>query len=161
MKLIRSPKRGWCLPTAFAMCLDIVPQDVVDKIGHDGQEVINPDKDEPECFRGFHTQELIDACVMLGHWVTQIQCCPGHDTGPIWQVDKVQSRTEMYLMLPHRMVITGYGKSNVGHAVAYQGGKIYDPVGKVYGIEASTQNHFSLFDSIFIITTKHSFKFSE
>jgi hypothetical protein len=70
------PNRWSCLVTAFAMALDIPVAELIRLVGHDGSEIVNPELPEPGCRRGFHIQEMIEACWSQGHSVTPIEVFP-------------------------------------------------------------------------------------
>ena len=62
------PNRWSCLLTAFANSLEVLNKDLVNIIGHDGSELIRQDypPQDPRSRRGFHPQELLDACLQMG-----------------------------------------------------------------------------------------------
>src|ERR1043165_661673 len=62
MKLLNSPNRWSCLPTAFAMCLDVEVQDILNWLQHDGSDIIWPELHEPYKRRSFGVSEMIDYC---------------------------------------------------------------------------------------------------
>ena len=76
MRLLRKPERWMCLPTSFAMVLDLPLSAIFDEIGHDGSQIIWPDLPEPTCRRGFHPQELIHVCLNHGHAATRVELYP-------------------------------------------------------------------------------------
>lgn len=63
----KKPYRWGCLPTAFANTLCVSYDTLITIVGHDGSEIIRPDKEEPLNRRGFHPQELVDAVLKMGH----------------------------------------------------------------------------------------------
>lgn len=140
MDLLKKPERWMCLPTAFAMALGMPLRDVLDLIGHDGSEIVWPNYPEPQCRRGFHTQELIDVAVRAGYAVTPIQLfpalAPSERAQPLaitWGSQQGNWARFRLAIRRGRGVITGrdqrHGK---GHAVAYDHGAICDPDGEVY-----------------------------
>jgi hypothetical protein len=70
------PNRWSCIPTAFAMALDIPVDEFIRAIGHDGGEVICPDLAEPAGRRGFHEQECVTAALARGFACTPIEFTP-------------------------------------------------------------------------------------
>src|SRR5260221_108718 len=76
MNLQKQPNRWSCLPTAFAMVLDISVKEVITEIGHDGSEIVYPNLEEPKCRRAFHIQELIDFAISIGVSVVPIEPLP-------------------------------------------------------------------------------------
>lgn len=137
MNLQTNPN-GWsCLPTAAAMVLGIDKSRLIEHIGHDGSEIKNTNLKDPHRRRGFHPQEIIDAGWMYGIAIVEIQAMPYSTPGDgtSFQVDfKINpvDRFDSYLM-GTKGVITGL-VNEVGHAVAWDGKKIYDPRGRVYDL---------------------------
>jgi hypothetical protein len=138
MRLQRQPNRWSCLPTAFAMALDIPVKEFLHRVGHDGSRIAFPTESEPACRRGFHVQECIDVAVRLGYGVTPIELFPRH--APSLTVPPItitfgnelsNERRFARFIDAGRGVITGLSR-NHGHAVAYERGDIYDPAGHVY-----------------------------
>lgn len=142
MELQRQPN-GWsCLPTAFAMALDIPVEKLLRELGHDGSLVVFPEFRDPYCRRGFHPQELVELCYRRHKHVIEFQACPtlvpptiaGVRCRPemaIYTQEETQSR--MDFLLKRKGVLTGdtrLGKPN--HAVAWNGEIIYDPNGSTY-----------------------------
>ena len=142
MELLKQKDRGQCLITAHAMCMGISVDSVIAGIGHDGMERIHPTLEEPFCFRGFHEQEIIDHAFELGTWVIKIEALPGAISGgeqeELYVVkfkDSNEDRIFRYLNNSERTIILGRStRTDVWHAVAWDGKQIYDPNGKVYSI---------------------------
>ncbi len=137
MRLQKQPNRWSCLPTSFAMVVGLPVEKIIDKIGHDGSEIIIPEEKEPDRRRSFHIQELIDICYLLNYAVIPIQAIPSigsfHDPYNIISTEKSEERILSYLE-NNIGVITGLSRSGRNHAVAWDGRKIYDPNGSTYGI---------------------------
>lgn len=76
MKLIKQPNRWSCLPTAFAMALDVPLEDIIAYVGHDGGELKWPALPEPFCRRCFHIQELVNYCYAKGVAVIPFETYP-------------------------------------------------------------------------------------
>src|SRR4051812_46325565 len=72
----KTPNKWSCVPTAFAICLDIPVEKIIEEIGHDGSNIIFPHLTEPLCRRGFHLQELFKVCHNHGYAVTQFDVDP-------------------------------------------------------------------------------------
>jgi hypothetical protein len=133
MRLQIKPQRHLCLPTSFAMALDIPVAALLDEVGHDGSEIVFPDLPEPSCRRGFHVQELIDVALRRRFAVTPVELFPvlahtdtRHRTLRLdnwWRFESVLRNS--------RGVLDGTG-CHCGHAVAYDHGHIFDPDGRDY-----------------------------
>jgi hypothetical protein len=130
------PNRWSCVPTAFAMCLNLDVKDVITSIGHDGSEIVRPEMPEPRCRRAFLTQELYKICINNGKSVT-----PFHKK--LYRVDEstmieVGSHEDyINLLLDNNIgVICGSPKGKeIYHAVAWDGENILDPHDIVYSID--------------------------
>ena len=133
LKIQMQPNRWSCLPTAFAMALDISVKEVIDIIGHDGSEIIFPQFKEPACRRSFHIQEMIDVCMLRDVAVIQIEVDPVScvKENSFYKVPVSDTRLDYYLSL-YTGVFVGVGSMNTPHAVAWSGRQIFDPNGTVY-----------------------------
>lgn len=135
MQPFKNPNAWSCLPTAFAIALNVDIQHILDYVEHDGSEIIYSDLAEPLCRRGFHPQEMIRYCLQVHNIaVTRIELaptalpCPNmdphvFDTGG-WTWFK-------YNMFHYYGVIDCRTASGTGHAMAFAGleskSDIYDP----------------------------------
>lgn len=76
MEPLKTPN-GWsCLPTAFAIALEVPLDAVLGIVGHDGSEITHAGLPEPLCRRGFHPQEMIKMCLEDGMSVTRVELYP-------------------------------------------------------------------------------------
>ena len=130
MRLQQPPVRGTCLPTSFAMAMDVSVIDVLNALGHDGSEIVWPNLPEPTCRRGFHIQELIRLAMQWGWSVTPVELAPvlGCADGRSFQVypdDECWAFFEQVIRTSQG-VIEGHGL-RCRHAVAYDNGRIFDP----------------------------------
>lgn len=142
--------------------MDVSPKLLIEIIGHDGKEVINADLEEPNCYKGFHLQEVIDAALKCGSLgkrvtgVTEIEFRPvminGDQEIEVFTEDYAIQRAMHYLN-DNDCIILGMGKTSP-HAVAYDrlSDMIYDPSGKIYLFEQARENHFHAMESILIIS---------
>jgi hypothetical protein len=76
MKIQKQPNRWSCLPTAFAIALDVDVNLFIKHIGHDGSEFIWPEMPEPMRRRAFHIQECLDIAMKLGFAPVQVEANP-------------------------------------------------------------------------------------
>jgi len=126
---MRSPNRWSCTPTAAAMAISCPLPQLLSIIGHDGSEIIYPNKPEPFCRRSFHIQEIIYALWTLGFGVVQFQAIPVTNFGRVIAYDFEK-------MLDHTCsIICGIGHSGVPHTVMWDGRLIHDPNGTRYEID--------------------------
>lgn len=140
MRLIKSPNRWSCLPTAFAMAMEVDLDTIIREVGHDGSRILFPKLPEPHCRRSFHIQELIRVAWDYGFGITEFQatCIMSPNGLDLHEFD-------MPISLQGYGVLTGQG-AVTRHAVAFKEsrhwdktgpGTIYDPNGTVYAYEDS------------------------
>jgi len=140
-----------CTAVAFAMALGIAKHKILKQLP-DPSEIIWPIAQHG--YRGHHTQELIDLCYSYGQSVMQIDVMPvfSHFSG------ELQGQTRAYGLEDHFVerlknyleynygVLTGTIGFNAGHAVAWDGEKVYDPMGLVrFDLEFMNIQHFFIF----------------
>ncbi len=158
--ILRRNPNGWsCLPTAFAMALDLEPSNVIEQIGHDGS--IEPYK-EDGLKAGFHEQECIEVTQRLGYACTPIEAVPtispysdGREGRPIYFGEELASNWRRFLrhldgtcgVLTGTFTLPGDPTPLRGHAVAWDGvvtQKIHDPMGpRCYPFEEATKYGFT------------------
>ena len=124
------------MAASFAMALDIPLKEFIERVGHDGSS--KPDGEHEE---GFHVQECIEVAQVLGFAVTPIEQVPqaiATSTAkpqPIWFPNynngpepEVWNRARFTHHLMGNMgVITGVSHSGKGHAIAWNGYRVFDP----------------------------------
>lgn len=138
MILHNNPNDWSCLPTAFAMAIDMDPESFIKQIGHDGSAEPYPKSDFKA---GFHEQECIEVALRFGYTCTPIEIGPtispyldGHDARKVFFVSAPEDN---WARLRRHMrgsdgVLTGQyitAAKTVGHAVAWDHATktIYDP----------------------------------
>jgi len=134
MKLQKQPNNWSCLPTAFAMALDIDVEQLIKLIGHDGSEIWFPNqKEEHHKKRAFNPSEIMMTVLKMGRYVTpvvaQYEISPV-ENGEARQIITPQSEI-IQIMNNHCGVLTGYIRGR-RHAVAWDGNMIFDPNGSKY-----------------------------
>lgn len=123
----RQPSKWSCLPTAFAMVMNLDVAQVIAELGHDDAA-------------GFHPFELTSWALRRG-WAFVLFAEPsfggyvcgacGLDTRPDdVAISRVPSMREAIELYPG--VLTGYGASGQYHAVAWDGERVHDPNYTVY-----------------------------
>jgi hypothetical protein len=140
------PSKGLCLPTSFAMALDVPVADILKQLSGWTLPAF-PGLPEPLCWRGVHIQECIRIAQSMGFAVTPRelypQVAPPRPTGPNGETyeDYPVALGDNWLtfcdvILLSRGVVTGVKAvpflGVVGHAVAYGDGYLYDPNGYEY-----------------------------
>ncbi len=138
MKLLTQPNCWSCLPTSFAMALDITLAEVLAGVGHDGSAIAWPQLDDPERRRAFHIQEMIFLAHRLGYSVTPFEVLPnllpGCRGGLGLNTVIIEYDFESVIR-GSSGILTGEGKWGYRHAVAWSGKEVYDPNGTNYPIE--------------------------
>jgi hypothetical protein len=135
MKLIRQPNKWSCLPTAFAMAMEVELDWLIKQIGHDGSEILYPDLKDPERRRSFHHQEIIQVALRNDFTVTPLipnyTLFPGK--GENHRLDISVSDDILFeLMSRYSGVLVGETYSGLRHAVAWDRHIILDPNGWKY-----------------------------
>ncbi len=136
--IVLSPNRWSCLACSFAQALGVTLEEIIEFVGHDGSQIINPLAPEPFCRKSFHPQEMIDFCLSLGKGVTEIQKFPtsineySENERTVFELGKAFKRFEKYLS-ENKGVLCGYVRERrVPHAVYWDQQNIIDSNGTVY-----------------------------
>jgi len=98
-------------------------------IGHDGGEKVT-NLEEPLCRRGFHIQEIIDALLVMGFAVTEIEADPGliytdGTTIDLFSSSEAEDRLKFYIGCSEGVIYGDAGRCR--HALACSMGEIFDP----------------------------------
>lgn len=109
-----------CLIKAFSIVLEIPYDKLIEEIGHDGSEIIWPDLNPPQCFRGFHIQEIICVGYKYGYAIVgfdkQPSSIPMEGATP-YLLPQIEIQE---IMEQSNGVLTGLWKSrNLRHAIAW------------------------------------------
>lgn len=135
MELQKQPNDWSCLPTAFAMTLDMPVEQIIEELGHDGSEVIFPNLEDPYSRRSFHPQELLDICILRDYGVIPVEREPSCEVqGHVYKLSLSKRRLDYYLVNYTNCILIGTSQSGKPHAVAWNGERVFDPNGKIYGI---------------------------
>lgn len=128
-----------CLLYSAAMILEVPVSDLIAEIGHDGMELIWPDVEGSEKYKGISFDEIIDCFISRGRALVPIWAYP-HTTvenrpdlkNPVWSEKKAEKRFLNYLD-KYDAILVGYTLQNEFHAIAYtsKNKKVCDPK---YGI---------------------------
>jgi hypothetical protein len=134
MKHLKQINRWSCLPVSICMLLDIEYDVLINKLGHDGSEIIFPDLPEPEKRRAFHVEEFQYVLPFFGFLL--VQFVPGVHYGPDSKHRKEYLFPQFLDVINRRNgVILGTPTNKIlGHVVAWNAeeGLIYDPNGTKY-----------------------------
>jgi len=143
MKHLIQPNRWSCLPTAFAMVLNVEIEDIIKFCGHDGSLIPEAWKDLPEplCRQSFSISEIIDYALLYTEYsICKIDIYPvsiALDSLPEFEIYNEQTkmrRLDHYLS-NYKGVLIGVKSKNIRHAMAYENSIIYDPNGNKYNIQ--------------------------
>lgn len=134
MKLQIQHERWQCAVTSFAMALNIPVADLIERVGHDGGEVIFPDLPEPTKRRSHNIHELIQVALEMGYSVTPVPLQPviipsnNFDRQIAIGTDEDNWNRFTHQLSISRGVIECQGP-RCYHLIAYEKGKIFDPAG--------------------------------
>jgi hypothetical protein len=133
-----SPNHWSCIPTSFAIILDMPVREVFEKVGHDGSEMIFEGKHEPYGRRSFHPQEFIDLCLERGYVFFPVEAMPltagpaDLEYFPVPFKEGYGARLARFMSWFPGIVI-GEHKGGIPHAMAWDMRQFYDPgSGKVF-----------------------------
>lgn len=150
----KSPNSWSCLLTAFSIALQVPIENLINMIGHDGSEVTHAGLPEPLNRRGFHPQELIKVCLEQNLSATYIEMIPlsvpKYSSNVYYQPRIFDTGNWNWFrknLFSTNGVIECRTAVGSGHAMAYEGQKIYadiyDPSGgkefQLYTLEDAEQ----------------------
>src|SRR5262245_38829094 len=139
MNLQHSPNWWSCLPTAFAIALDVSVRELIAEIGHDGSDIIFPDQPEPYSRRSFHIQEFISPCLKRDYALLIVEAVPTiHPDYPI-QFPEGNAFRIIELMKEYIGVLAGEHEGGKPHAMAWDKQHYYDPDYDMPLIDANLQ----------------------
>jgi hypothetical protein len=118
------------------MVMEVSVEYLIDKLGHDGSEIIFPTLPEPECRKSFNIQELIILALDFGYSFTpivkQYTVFPRGEEAPYRNDLSLSDEHLFELMSRFSGVLTGTTYSGLRHAVAWDRHMILDPNGWKY-----------------------------
>jgi hypothetical protein len=129
MRLQRALSPWGCLLASFAMVMEWDQKKVIERIVHDGSEIMFPENIEPFNRRSFHVQEIIPLCLEDGWSVTPIDSLPVsrfNDREVDVPISEGYAHRYQRLLEGRIGVISGRNNAGVPHAVAWDGGQCYD-----------------------------------
>lgn len=139
MQLQKQPDAN-CMAYAAAMVLGIPAEQLLAIVGHRGEKVAWPDLPGYHSRVGIHIQEIQDVYRVLGFALAEIQIapCTVPRTGSayphiLWPAARCEDRFKTWIK-NREAILTGVMPNGVGHAVAWDGSSIYDPLGRVCDI---------------------------
>lgn len=129
MKHQQQNNKWSCLPTAFAMCMDIDVDELIKMIGHDGSEIVWPQYPDPYCRRSFHPQEIFYAAITLAYSIMEIQEQPIMSPFTGAEPFKIDCGKMPMNLMCCRVVLIGNNPGRYNHAIAYDPAtqRNYDP----------------------------------
>ena len=125
-----------CLLYAAAMVLEVTPEQLIQSIGHDGEEVWWPEQIGSQKKRSFHIQEILDAARSLNYSFICIDAIPliGIDDFNIKEIyPEPMLRLASWIKDHPGILIVDSG--GIGHAVAWDGEQVFDPKGFIKSVE--------------------------
>lgn len=143
MRHQRQPNRWSCVPTAFAMVINMDVAEMLDRIGHDGSEILYPDLEEPSCRRSFHPQECLQVLDSCGYAATPLEALPILQMDATHWIELDRRKDFVNHLATADGVFIGEGRK-LRHAVAWIGGEVYDPSGIFTLSEFSAQTFWKI-----------------
>lgn len=135
MQLLKMrPGEQQCMLYSMAMLLGRKPEELVSVIGHNGMEVWWPHLEAPYCRRGFHIQEMCLAALHYGHGLMPIEARPASQPAYGGFVKELPCNFPAIIQNRPGMLI-GLSKKGNGHACAWDGEMVFDPIGITYQLE--------------------------
>lgn len=116
------------------MVLDCRTGDLIDRLGHDGSQILWPTEPEPLCRRGFHIEEIQYLALRYGRlfaeFMPRLAYAPGEDRTPFWMQFDADWRN--VLKITDGILLGTYFGSTNAHAVAWNAKDevIHDPAGR-------------------------------
>ena len=139
MNLQTQPNSWSCLPTAFAIALDVPISGIFECCGHDGSDIVFPKRTDPHGRRSFHIAEMVEFCNVLSKAVIQVEQAPvsSNKYGDEYRLPIYgdgDGRMLRWLTF-NTGVLVGIVRGNQ-HAVAWNAdGFCYDPNGTTYPLD--------------------------
>jgi hypothetical protein len=131
-----------CLIYAAAMLLDVDVDEVIEILGHDGMETVWPDLKVPHCYKGVHTQEILDVFEQYEEALVCYQVMPQQSpAGEPSLVRSVYDEQRAVDRMRHLLSYSGLILSDV-HAYAWDGKDVYDPNGVIRAISEVSIKEF-------------------
>ena len=124
------------------MVMGVSMEELIERLGHDGKEIILEEVTLPNGYRAFHPEEFVDLLLEDGFTATMVTANPTMSHGPM-VVDHSQflgyKRFFDTMKLGSGVIFGVRPSSGLGHAVAWNNETqlIYDPRGKVYDWDSS------------------------
>lgn len=143
MKLLTQSKdEPNCLVYAAAMVLDTYPEYIFSKIGHRGQANIWPQVPYPHNLAGVHIQEIQDVALNVGYCFYPIEYYPESR----YSIKAMPHYPYTYDQIEERFFKAIKNRKGIivsdTHAVAWDGNKVFDPNGLIYGIKTFQERHY-------------------
>lgn len=133
MELQVQPNKWSCLPTAFAIVLDVPVATIFDWLGHTGDRIAWKHLDEPSCRRSFHPQEMFAFAFHRGYAVVTVEKEPDIKPNDFTKPCSIKSFWDLFFK-DSVGVLVGTAQSGRRHAVAWDGSVILDPNGTRYDL---------------------------
>jgi len=154
MQYQKSPERGLCLLTSFAMALNVSSKELLAEIGESWKLLCFDGLPIPYCWRGVHIQEMIQAALQRSYAVTPVELIPQvapprlenpvsflrYTDVPVYHGGSEENNWKIFnqTITTCSGVLTGVIAPSLskmiqrGHAVAFEKGVIFDPDTKAY-----------------------------
>jgi hypothetical protein len=136
MLIVEQPNVWSCLPAAFATVTGIPFETLLEKIGHDGSEIMFPDLKDPFRRQAFHHQELVRVLFELG-WIVstyefELQAIIDEQHIRDIKYPDKEAYIKKVLFNSFGVICAIVKSTGKYHAVAWDGKQCYDPTGFIY-----------------------------
>ena len=164
MKLQTQPNGHSCFVTSFAMCMDMTYDEVIRELGHDGNEVLDPNVPYPYCLRSIIDKELMDVAYahgkMMSLYPSQLLWYKFNNDTQKFSTDArilpyPRGVGELVMRLKHRCILCYASKRGRPHASAWcpDTEQVYDPSGRILKIDDFLTSKNPEIYQIYIITS--------
>ena len=119
-----------CVLQSFAHCLNLQKQHIIDKLGHDGSQIING-LDPPACYRGFSIFELTVFALNMGYASVHI---PKYNYTMNGQMDKPIVYDDVDMVKP-LLNSNRYCLYNNSHMIGVRWNIVHDALGNIRHIK--------------------------
>jgi hypothetical protein len=132
VKIQIQPNRASCFITALAICIDEPVKELMTIAGHDGTEIVFPERPVPSCYRGFHPSELAYIAYIYGWAVSELcmklEIC--HSVDDVRTFKPPYTLADILHEVKNCIIITDK------HAYAWDGLNLINPNGSTLSIES-------------------------
>lgn len=136
----------FCMVKSFALLTGLSESEVLNHLGSDPVEIVNEHRTDESRYRGVYIDELQEVAIALDYKFYCINPLPKLENGkPLWPEERLTARWEKHLSNNDGLLL-GAGTDGKSHAVAWMGGKLIDPTGKINSLEEFSTQFFIIIE---------------